>query len=73
MNEASKGVGHLSVAPMSSEYLAKLAREQLTAAIEDCLASETSQGSLGLSAQTLATISSGFQPTQAVLAPKHSS
>jgi flagellar biosynthesis GTPase FlhF len=73
MNEASKGVGHLSVAPMSSEYLAKLAREQLTAAIEDCLASEASQGMSGLSAETLATISSGFQPTQAVLAPKHSS
>ena len=73
MNEASKGVGHLSVAPMSSEYLAKLAREQLTVAIEDCLASEASQGLSGLSAETLATISSGFQTTQAVLAPKHSS
>jgi flagellar biosynthesis GTPase FlhF len=73
MNEASKGVGHLSVAPMSSEYLAKLAREQLTAAIEDCLASEASQGMSGLSAETLATISLGFQPTQAVLAPKHPS
>lgn len=73
MNEASNGAGKLSSAPMSGECLAKLARTQLAVSVEDSLASETSCGLSDLSVEGLATLSSGFQPTQAVLAPKQSS
>jgi flagellar biosynthesis protein FlhF len=73
MNEASNGAGNLSWAAMSGECLAKLARTQLAVSVEDSLASETFCGSSGFSAEGLATLPSGFQPTQAVLAPKHSS
>jgi hypothetical protein len=72
MNEASAGVGQAAVA-ISGEVLAKLAQKQLSEAIQDCLTQEASQDESGLSAHGLATISSGFQPTQAVLGPKHSS
>jgi flagellar biosynthesis protein FlhF len=72
MNEASAGVGQAAVA-ISGEALAKLAQKQLSDAVQDSLAQETGQDVSGLSAHGLATISSGFQPTQAVLAPKHSS
>jgi flagellar biosynthesis protein FlhF len=72
MNEASAGVGQAS-ATNSGEALARLAKSQLLATAQDCLAQEAAQGISGLSANAMATISSGFQPTQAVLAPKHSS
>ncbi len=73
MNEASMGVGALSCAPMSGKVLASLAIEQLSSTIQDSQSADTVQMVSGLSAVALSTISSGFQPTQSVLAPKQSS